>query len=339
VTACRDVWVFSEQSHKRLTTVSREMLGCGREIADKLNTDLGAVLLGHEVEALADELVAYGADKVYLAESELLTFYHSEAYAAIIGDLVKEHSPEIFLLGATSTGRDLAPRLAAKLRTGLTADCVRLDVDDNCQLLQMVPAFGGNVMATVVCPKHRPQMATVRPGVMRACRTVKQRRGTVVKIPVDLKQEDLNIKILDVVEEEHRAAPIETAEVVVAGGWGVGSVDNWRLVEKLARSMGAAVGATRPPVDERWASEDQLIGQSGKTIRPRLYVGIAISGAMQHVVGIEESKVIVAINKDPNAAIFKTADLGIVADFRELVPSLIEQIGKLRLAGTLLSGR
>lgn len=311
-------------------SVSMEMLGSGREIADKLNTDLAAVLLGHKVGVLADELVAYGADKVYLADSELLTFYHSEAYAAIIGELAKKHRPEIFLLGSTSTGRDLAPRLAAKLRTGLTADCVRLDVDDNGQLIQVVPAFGGNVMATVICPEHRPQMATVRPGVMRTPTIVEGKHGEVVKIPVDLKQEDLNIKILDVITEALSVAPIETADVVIAGGWGVGSIDNWRLIEGLARSMGAAVGATRPPVDEKWASEDQLIGQSGKTVRPRLYIGIAISGAMQHLVGIQDSRVIVAINKDPNAPIFKAADFGIVADFRDVVPTLVEQITKLR---------
>jgi electron transfer flavoprotein alpha subunit len=279
---------------------------------------------------LADELVAYGADKVYLADNKLLTFYHSEAYATIIGELAKKHRPEIFLLGSTSTGRDLAPRMAAKLCTGLTADCVGLDVNEKGQLLQVVPAFGGNVMATVVCPKHRPQMATVRPGVMRTPTIVDGRHGGVVKIPVDLKQEDLNIKILNVVTEEPRAAAIETADVVVAGGWGVGSVDNWRLIEELARSIGAAVGATRPPVDEKWASEDQLIGQSGKTVRPRLYIGIAISGAMQHLVGIQDSRVIVAINKDPNAPIFKAADFGIVADFRDVVPTLVEQITKLR---------
>jgi electron transfer flavoprotein alpha subunit len=322
--------VFAEHYHGWLMSVSMEMLGCGREIADKLNTDLVAVLLGHKVGVLADELIAYGADKVYLADSKLLTLYHSEAYAAIIGELAKKHRPEIFLLGSTTTGRDLAPRLAAKLRTGLTADCVRLDVNGNGQLLQVVPAFGGNVMATVVCQKHRPQMATVRPGVMRAPGIAGERRGRVVKIPVDLKQEDLNIKILNIAEEEPRVAPIQTADIVIAGGSGVGSIDNWKLVEELARSMGAAVGATRPPVDEKWASEDQLIGQSGKTIRPRLYIGLAISGAMQHVVGIEESKIIVAINKDPNAPIFKAADFGIVADFRELVPPLLKKIRKLR---------
>jgi len=330
MTACRGVWVFAEQSHGKLIGVSREMLGCGREIAGKLKTDLTAVLLGHDVEDLADELVTYGADKIYLADSQLLAFYHSEAYATIIGELANKQRPEIFLLGSTSTGRDLAPRVAAKLCTGLTADCVGLDVDEKGQLLQMVPAFGGNVMATVVCPKHRPQMATVRPGVMKSPTIVAGRHGEVVKIPVDLKQEELNIKILDAITEEPRAALIETADIVVAGGWGVGSVENWRLIEELARSMGAAVGATRPPVDEKWASEDQLIGQSGKTVRPRLYVGIAISGAMQHLVGVQDSKVIVAINKDPNAPIFKAADFGIVADFRDVVPPLAEELRKPR---------
>jgi len=330
MTTCRGVWVFAEQRDRKLMSVSVEMLGCGRKIADKLNTDLTAVLLGHNVKDLADELVAYGANKVYLADSELLTFYHSEAYATIIGELAKKHRPKIFLLGSTSTGRDLAPRVAAKLCTGLTADCVSLDVDEKGQLLQVVPAFGGNVMATVICPEHRPQMATVRPGVMRTPTIVEGRHGEVVKIPVDLKREDLNIKILDVITEAPRVAPIETADVVIAGGWGVGSIDNWRLIEELARSMGAAVGATRPPVDEKWASEDQLIGQSGKTVRPRLYIGIAISGAMQHLVGVQDSKVLVAINRDPNAPIFKTADFGIVADFREFVPTLVEQITKLR---------
>jgi electron transfer flavoprotein alpha subunit len=328
--ACRGVWVFAEQTHRKLMSVSIEMLGCGRKIADKLNTDLTALLLGHDMRDLADELVAHGADKVYLVESELLTFYHSEAYATVIGELAKKHRPEVFLLGSTSAGRDLAPRVAAKLCTGLTADCVSLDVDERGQLLQVVPAFGGNVMATVLCPRHRPQMATVRPGVMKTPTIVEGRHGEVVEIPVDLKQEDLNIEILDVVTEEPRTAPIETADVVVAGGWGIGNIDGWRLIEELARSMGAAVGATRPPVDEKWASEDQLIGQSGKTVRPRLYVGVAISGAMQHLVGVQDSKVIVAINKDPNAPIFKAADFGIVADFRDVVLPLGEEIGKLR---------
>ena len=328
--ACRGVWVFAEQKQRRLMGVSIEMVGCGRKIAEKLKTELAAVLLGHDVKDLADQLVAYGADKVYLAESELLRFYHSEAYAIIIGELAKKHRPEIFLLGSTSTGRDLAPRIAAKLCTGLTADCMSLDVDDKGRLLQVVPAFGGNVMATVICPVHRPQMATVRPGVMKPPEIVGGRHGEVVEIPVDLKEEDLNIRILDVVTEEPRAAPIETADVVVAGGWGVGNTDGWRLIEELARSMDAAVGATRPPVDEKWASEDQLIGQSGKTVRPRLYVGVAISGAMQHLVGVQDSKVIVAINKDPNAPIFKASDFGIVADFRDVVPPLADAIRKLR---------
>jgi len=311
--------------------VSKEMLGCGRRLADKMKTDLTAVLLGNAVGNLADELLAYGADKVFLAENELLKFYHSEAYVNIIGKLAMTYSPDIFLLGATSIGMDLAPRLAARLRTGLTADCVRLDVDDVGQLEQVVPAFGGNVMATVLCPKHRPQMATVRPGVMRPPAKIQEKHGTVDTVPVDLNEKDLNIKILDVTLKEPEAAPIDTAGVVVAGGWGIGSVEDWRMLTELARSLGGAVGATRPPVDEGWASEDQLIGQSGKTVRPNLYIGIALSGAMQHIVGIQDSKVIVAINKDPDSPIFKAADFIIAADFRELVPSLVEEIKKLRI--------
>jgi electron transfer flavoprotein alpha subunit len=245
----------------------------------------------------------------------------------VIGKLAVKFCPDIFLLGATSIGKDLASRLAARLRTGLTCDCVGLDVDRDGKLLQLVPAFGGNVMATVICPKHRPQMATVRPGVMRATK-IEKAHGSVQRVPVDLKQENLKIKILDFSSEETRASPIDTADVVIAGGWGIGSLENWRMLEELATSLGGAVGATRPPVDEKWATEDQLIGQSGKTVRPELYIGIALSGAMQHTIGIQDSRIIVAINNDPKAPIFKTADFGIVADFHEFVPSFIKQIRK-----------
>jgi electron transfer flavoprotein alpha subunit len=310
--------------------VTKEMVSCGRGIADKMKTNLTTVLLGNAVDNLVDELFAYGADKVFLAQNELLKFYHSEAYVNIIGKLAMAYCPDIFLLGATSIGMDLAPRLAARLRTGLTADCVRLDVDNAGQLVQVVPAFGGNVMATVVCPTHRPQMATVRPGVMKTPTKVQKRHGTVVKVPIDLKEEDLNIKILNVTLKEPEATPIDTADVVVGGGWGIGgSVEDWKTIKELALSLGGAVGATRPPVDEGWVSEDQLIGQSGKTVRPKLYIGIALSGAMQHLVGVQDSKVIVAINKDPHSPVFKAADFIVVADFREFVPSLIKEIQKL----------
>ena len=323
------VWIFAEQRHGRLMDSSLEMLGGGRKIADKLETKLAAVLFGHNTENLAKELIAYGADEVYVAENRLLSFYQSEAYSMILADLIRQHSPEILLFSATAVGRDLAPRVAAKVKTGLTADCVELDVNEQRQLLQIVPAFGGNVMATVVCPKHKPQMATVRPGVMESLDRYESRHGEIIQVSTDLKEEDMKIKILEVVTEKPKVLPIEGAEVVVAGGWGVGSAENWKLIEELAEVLRGAVGATRPAVDEKWALEDQMIGVGGKTVRPKLYIGAGISGALQHTVGMQDSKVIVAINKDPNTPIFEAADFGIIGDLREIIPCLVNEIKEL----------
>ena len=323
------VWIFAEQRHGKLMGSSLEMLGGGRKIADKLKSMLAAVLFGYNVENLAKELIAYGADKVYIADNTLLSFYRSEAYSTILADLIKQHNPEILLFSATAIGRDLAPTVAAKVKTGLTADCVKLDVNEQRQLLQIVPAFGGNVMATVVCPKHKPQMATVRPGVMKSLDRDESRHGEIVKVGTRLKEEDMKIKIVEVVTEKPKVLPIEGADVVVAGGWGVGSPENWKLIEELAEALGGAIGATRPAVDEKWALEDQMIGVGGKTVRPKLYIGAGISGALQHTVGIQDSKVVVAINKDPNAPILKGADFGIVGDLREIIPCLVNEIKKL----------
>lgn len=323
------VWVFAEQRHAKLMGSSLEILGGGRKIADKLKTILAAVLFGHNVKNLAKELVAYGADKVYVADNSLLSYYQSEAYSAMLADLINQHYPEILLLSATVIGRDLAPRVAAKVGAGLTADCLELDVNEQRQLLQIVPAFGGNVMATVVCPKHKPQMATVRPGVMKSSDRNESRHGEIVKVITTLKEEDMKIKIVEVVTEKPKVLPIEGADVVVAGGWGVGSTENWKLIEDLAEALGGAIGATRPAVDEKWALEDQMIGVGGKTVRPKLYIAAGISGALQHTVGIQDTKVIVAINKDPNAPIFKGADFGIIGDLREIIPCLVREIKKL----------
>jgi len=323
------VWIFAEQRHGKLMDSSLEMLGGGRKIADKLKTTLAAVLFGHNVENLAKELIAYGADKVYVADNSLLSFYRSEAYSIILADLIRQHNPEILLFSATAVGRDLAPRVAAKVKTGLTADCVKLDVNEQRQLLQIVPAFGGNVMATVVCPKHKPQMATVRPGVMKSLDRDESRHGEIMEVSTSLREEDMKIKIVEVVTEKPKVLPIEGADVVVAGGWGVGSAENWKLIEELAETLGGAVGATRPAVDEKWALEDQMIGVGGKTVRPKLYIGAGISGALQHTVGIQDSKVVVAINNDPNAPIFEGADFGIVGDLREIIPCLVNEIKKL----------
>ncbi len=327
---CREsVWMFAEQRHAKLMGSSLEILGGGRKIADKLNTMLAAVLFGYGVENLAKELIAYGADKIYVADNSLLSVYQSEAYSTILADLIRQSNPEILLLSATAIGRDLAPTVAAKVKTGLTADCVELDVNEQRQLLQIVPAFGGNVMATIICPKHKPQMATVRPGVMKSLDRDESRHGEITKVSTSIRKEDMKIRIVEVVTEKPRVLPIEGADVVVAGGWGVGSTENWKLIEELAEVLGGAVGATRPAVDEKWALEDQMIGVGGKTVRPKLYIGAGISGALQHTVGIQNSKVIVAINKDPNAPIFKGADFGIIGDLYEIIPCLVNEIKKL----------
>lgn len=327
---CREsVWMFAEQRHAKLMGSSLEILGGGRKIADKLNTMLAAVLFGYGVENLAKELIAYGADKIYVADNSLLSVYQSEAYSTILADLIRQSNPEILLLSATAIGRDLAPTVAAKVKTGLTADCVELDVNEQRQLLQIVPAFGGNVMATIICPKHKPQMATVRPGVMKSLDRDESRHGEITKVSTSIRKEDMKIRIVEVVTEKPRVLPIEGADVVVAGGWGVGSTENWKLIEELAEVLGGAVGATRPAVDEKWALEDQMIGVGGKTVRPKLYIGAGISGALQHTVGIQDSKVIVAINKDPNAPIFKGADFGIIGDLYEIIPCLVNEIKKL----------
>jgi len=327
---CREsVWMFAEQRHAKLMGSSLEILGGGRKIADKLNTMLAAVLFGYGVENLAKELIAYGADKIYVADNSLLSVYQSEAYSTILADLIRQSNPEILLLSATAIGRDLAPTVAAKVKTGLTADCVELDVNEQRQLLQIVPAFGGNVMATIICPKHKPQMATVRPGVMKSLDRDESRHGEITKVSTSIRKEDMKIRIVEVVTEKPRVLPIEGADVVVAGGWGVGSTENWKLIEELAEVLGGAVGATRPAVDEKWALEDQMIGVGGKTVRPKLYIGAGISGALQHTVGIQDSKVIVAINKDPNAPIFKGADFGIIGDLCEIIPCLVNEIKKL----------
>jgi electron transfer flavoprotein alpha subunit len=324
-----DVWIFAEQRSGKLPNSTIEILGGGRKISEKLKTGLAAVLLGHDVAHLAKELAAYGADNVYTVDNTLLSFYRSEFYAGIVADLIKKHQPTVLLLSATKIGMDLAPRLAAKVRTGLTADCVRLDVNESHQLLQVVPAFGGNVMATIVCPKHKPQMATVRPGVMKAPERDENRQGKTTSTRVNLKEQDLKVRILDFVSAKPKTLPIEEAGIIVTGGYGVGSTENWKLVENLAEVLGGAVGSTRPPVDEKWALEDQMIGQSGKTVHPKLYIGAGVSGELQHTVGMQDSKVIVAINKNPNAQIFKVADIGVVGDLREILPLLISEIRKI----------
>jgi electron transfer flavoprotein alpha subunit len=321
----KGILVFAEQRSGKLSSVGLELLGIGRKIADKQQEELAAVLIGHKVGPLADELGEYGADKVYLADNPLLDVYRSDAYTILMQEVIQQYKPNILIMGATCIGADLAPRVAAKVNTGLSAHCVGFDIDDQGRFVGQVPGFGGAVMASVICPNHYPQMATARPGFFDKLERQKGRKAEVVKVDVKFKEENLKIKVVGTFVEELKSRPLEDADIVVAGGYGVGGKENWKLLEELAGVLGAGVGATRPPCDEGWADlERQMIGQSGKTVRPTLYIGVGISGAMHHLVGIKNSKVVVAINRDPNAPIFQAADYGIVGDLCQIIPRLIE---------------
>jgi Electron transfer flavoprotein, alpha subunit len=313
-----------------------ELLGAGRKIADKQKEELAAVLLGHKVKSLVDELGAYGADKVYLADDPLLEVYRSDAYAMLMQQLIQQYKPSVLVMGATNIGADLAPRVAAKVNTGLSAHCTALDVDEQGRLVGQVPGFGGTVMASVICPNHYPQMSTARPGFFQKLERQEGRKADVVNVGVKFKEEDINIKVIGTFREELKTRPIESADIIVAGGYGVGSEKDWRIVEELAEVLGGSAGATRPPCDQGWADLDtQMIGQSGKTVRPNLYIGMGVSGAMHHLIGIKNSKVIVAINRDPKAPIFQAADYGIVGDLHQIAPCLIQEIKKVKeTAGT-----
>ncbi|MFH1092510.1 MAG: electron transfer flavoprotein subunit alpha/FixB family protein [Pseudomonadota bacterium] len=322
-------WVLAEQRQGVLAEVGLELLGKARELADQIEAEVTAILLGHEVKGLAGDLIAAGADKVLVADHPELEPYRLLPYTRVLAALVKEHAPDIFLIGATAMGVELAPRLAARLGTGLSAHCIDLGLDEKGRLLQMVPGWGGGVIATIVCPDHRPQMATVMPGVMRA-RLDPERPGRVIEVEVELAPDPAGPRVVEVSRLEPKGLPLEKAEIVVAGGWGVGSPEKWALVEELARLLDGAVGATRPPVDEGWAEEGRMIGQSGKTVRPRLYIGLGISGMMHHVVGMDQSGFVAAINKDPKAAIFEVCDLGLLGDVGEVLPHLIAELKKLK---------
>jgi len=326
----KGIWVFAEQEEGCLSEVSLELLSAARTLAErKGEVEVSAVLLGHRVESLVDPLLRYGADRVFLADHPCLEKYLILPYTRVLGDLIARNRPEIFLLPATHLGSDLAPRVAGRVNTGLSAHCTQLDLNDRGELMQVVPAFGGKAMATILCPGHRPQMATVRPGVFRKGQ-IQEKKGRVDRILVGVGPEEMKQRVMEVHRERAAAQAIEEAEVVVAGGAGIGNSEDWKWVKSLARVLHGAVGGTRPPLDEGWISEEQMIGQSGKTIRPKLYMGIGISGVIQHVVGIQDARVIIAINNDPRAAIFQSADLGAVADFRKLVPLLVEELESLQ---------
>ncbi len=323
----RNVWVFAEQREGVLTKVAHQLMGKARQLADTLGVTAEALLLGHQVEPLAQELIADGADVVYVADDPALGHYRTDTYSKVIANLIQDKKPEIVLFGATTVGRDLAPRISQRIYTGLTADCTGLDIDTSERLLlQTRPAFGGNIMATIICPHHRPQMSTVRPGVMPAPTPNPARQGTVERAEVDISEEDLQLKILQVVKEARRRVNLEDAKIIVSGGRGLGGPEGFKTIEALAEALGGEVGSSRAAVDAGWIDKQHQVGQTGKTVRPELYVACGISGAIQHQAGMNESKFIVAINKDPGAPIFQIADVGIVGDLYKVIPDLIKQL-------------
>ncbi|MCM2267484.1 MAG: electron transfer flavoprotein subunit alpha [Elusimicrobiales bacterium] len=324
--AYKDVWVFCEQKKGVIQSISFELLGEGRKLADKLGVKLCAVLLGHGLEDAAHSLGARGADKVYLVDHPALKAYQDDPYTAVLVALVEEFKPEVLLCGATTIGRSLISRVAIKTNAGLTADCTGLDVDIKERLLlQTRPAFGGNIMATIIAPNHRPQMATVRHKVMQEAPVQPGRLAEIVSKVYPEATYASRTKLLDTVEELSATVNISEADIIVAGGRGMGSKENFALLEELAKVLGGAVGASRSAVDADWIGYSHQVGQTGKTVVPKLYIACGISGQIQHLIGMQSSRTIVAINKDPDAPIFKVATYGIVGDVNEIVPAMIKE--------------
>lgn len=320
--------MFAEQRNGEVRGVVYELLAKGRCLADVLQSELSAVCLGHEVGDVKS-LIAHGADRVYLVDSPELVGNQEDFLTQQLVELIRQHRPEIVLAGATALGRAFVPRVAAALPTGLSADCISLDIDaEKRLLLQTKPTFGGNIMAVIICPEARPQMATVRPHVFSQCEPDGSRRGEIIKVDFNRESITSRTKLVDFVEEIWETIRIEEADVIVAGGRGLGKAENFEMLNELASVMGAAVGATRAAVDEGWVAYSQQIGQTGKTVCPRLYIAVGISGALQHTVGMQTSQCIVAINDDPNAPIFEVATYGIVGDLFQVVPLLTEKLKK-----------
>ncbi|MBG0763275.1 MAG: electron transfer flavoprotein subunit alpha/FixB family protein [Tissierellales bacterium] len=326
----RGVFVFVEQRNKEIQNVSLELIGIGKELAENLNQKVTAVLLGNEVKEI-EKLGYYGADNIIYAEDEELDIYMTEPYTKVLKEVIEDKKPEIVLFGATAIGRDVAPRLAGRIHTGLTADCTKLEInEDNNDLMMTRPAFGGNIMATIECPDHRPQMATVRPGVMKKADKDTTKRVEIEKFSVKIEEKDKTYEILEVVEEKTNKIDIQEANILVSGGRGVGNPDNFKLLEDTAQILGGVVSSSRAAVDSDWMPKEVQVGQTGKTVRPDLYIACGISGAIQHLAGMEESEFIVAVNKDETAPIFEASDVGIVGDLNKVLPALNQELKKLK---------
>ena len=328
-----NVWVFIEQEGGKIADVSLELVCKGTELAKQLGVEVEGVLLGDKVEGCCETLFHYGCSKVYLAEDPRLEPFTVLPYAKVIMGLIMEHKPNILMFGATMKGRELAPRVASEKLAGLTADCTDLQIDDfddkvnkkfyKNKLMQIRPAFGGNIIATIVNSWDDPQMVTVREGVMKMTEPDTTRKGEIVRVPVALTQEETVVQVIERVRRD-KTVNLKGAQIIVAGGYGVGSKENFKLIEELARTLGGQVGASRAAVDAGWIDHDHQIGQTGVTVRPKLYIACGISGSVQHVAGMKDSKKIIAINTDPNAPIFSTAHYGIVGDLNQVIPMMIK---------------
>ncbi|APQ72545.1 electron transfer flavoprotein subunit alpha/FixB family protein [Clostridium botulinum] len=326
----KGVWIFAEQREGKLQKVALELIGKGKELSKKLGVELTAVLLGYNIDDIPRQLIEYGADKVLYVNNPLLKNYTTDGYTKVINDLIEERKPEILLVGATYIGRDLAPRISSRLGTGLTADCTGLDIDDDTRNLLMTrPAFGGNLMATIICDSNRPQMSTVRPGVFQKLEKDANRDGSIENIKVNLKESDIKIKIKEIVKLAKEIEDISEAKILVSGGRGLGDPEGFKLLRELADLMGGAISGSRAVVDSGWIDKAYQVGQTGKTVRPNLYIACGISGAIQHLAGMQDSDYIIAINKDESAPIMQVADLSIVGDYKKILPSMIDEIKKI----------
>ena len=342
--AYKGVFVFAQQVDNVISNIAYELIGKGKELAKDLGVEVTAVLVGSDVKGLADQLAEYGADKVIVVDDPELKEYRTEPYTHAIASVIKEFKPEIFLIGATAIGRDLGPRVCARIHTGLTADCTKLDIGDfpmnpvpgretkHNQLLMTRPAFGGNTIATIACPDFRPQMATVRPGVMQKAPKEAGKKAVVTEFNPGFTKNNKYVDILEVVKAVSNTVDIMDAKILVSGGRGVGSPENFKILDDLAEAIGGTVSCSRAVVDAGWKPKDLQVGQTGKTVRPNVYFAIGISGAIQHVAGMEESDIIVAINKDESAPIFDVADYGVVGDLNKIVPMLTEKIKEAKAA-------
>ena len=336
----KGVYVFAEQVDNKLSGIAFELLGKAKDLVADLNAEVAAVLIGSDVKGLVDQLAEYGADRVIVVDDPELKEYRTEPYAHALASVINEYKPEIMLVGATAIGRDLGPTVSARVKTGLTADCTSLEIGDfplvaapgkeseqkHNQLLMTRPAFGGNTIATIACPDNRPQMATVRPGVMQKIAPIKGAKAEVIEFNPGFTPNNRYVEIMDIVKEVKNTANIMDAKILVSGGRGVGSKENFKLLEDLAEVLGGTVSCSRAVVENGWLPVDLQVGQTGKTVRPQIYFAIGISGAIQHVAGMEDSDLIIAINKDEDAPIFDVADYGLVGDLNKIVPALTKAL-------------